>query len=198
MNRLDSHFSGLDFWKEQNEKISKAHEDQPVAFGVGRFAGDTVIYLVWDAATGGFGPFAGIKASSYAGKIFTATVADVVIKDLPRSLIAYGNGEDVDDIAKELTYEVGFDVAGNVAGEAIGNSLGNLAGSARGTRLVNEFLNAADKVGYLKDIAPNDLKLMVSQMDYASAADVLSHFSEKTVKDVLSGLPEQSAKSIAG
>ncbi|MCR4834435.1 MAG: hypothetical protein K5900_12750 [Butyrivibrio sp.] len=198
MKSLDSNYAGLEFWNDQNSKIAKAGADHPVAFSVGKIAGDTVIYLAWDVATGGFGAAAGIGVESFAGKVFTATVADVIIKDLPRSLLSYANGEDMGDIALDFAKEVAFDVAGNAAGEVIGNTLGNAISTKKGKELVKQFDEAIDQNAFLKNLAPGDVGLMVAQMDYKKAADVLGNFSDDTVKSIIGGLPEYSAKSIAG
>nr|WP_297768444.1 hypothetical protein [uncultured Butyrivibrio sp.] len=195
MNSLDSHYSGMEFWKDQNAKMAKAAEDCPNAYTVGKFMGDLVIYAVWNTATGGLGSAAGVEIESFVGRMAAATVADIVIKDLPRAVMSYANGEDIGKVALEFTEEVFIDAAANAVGEAVGDAFG---GARTREKLVDDFANAADPVKYLNKLSPSEVGLLVSRMDIETGAKVLSQVSDEVAQKALKEMPEYTAIKMAG
>ena len=194
MNTLDKHYSKMEFWKDQNAKMAKAAEDCPVAYTVGKFAGDLVIYTAWNAATGGLGSVTGVGIESFAGKVAAGTVADIVIKDLPRAVLSYANGEDLGKVALEFTEEVIIDSAANAFGEAIGDVFG---GSSK-EKLLDKFDNAADPDAFLKKLNPSEVGLLVSYKDIETGAEILSKVSDDVAQKALKEMPEYTANKMAG
>ncbi len=194
----DAVFRGSEDLKYESQKMSQAQREHPVAFGAGKVVADGVIYYGIGIATAGMG--AGLEGAigGFAANVVKGTVVDIVIKDIPRAITSYSQGEDLQTVAKEFTNELVYDIAGNVGGELIGRGINYAVDSfdaKRGAELLTEYMNAANKSEILENLSKRDLARMLSQMGEEATAEVLSRYSDDMAKAVLEMLdPVQAAR----
>ncbi len=185
MTAADRTFRKNNSYAAENAKIDKAQADHPIAFGVGKVGADVVIYTVFNATGGGF---IAAGAEGFAANVFRGTVADLIIKDLPKAINSYAHGEDIGTVVLDLGKDLVIDTVTNGVTEAASDvvkSGADALSAKKGAALADDFKYAPDQTAFLKNLSQKDLALMTSQMDYGTAAQVLSRYSDDVARDVI-------------
>ena len=195
----DSTFKKSEDYRRDQSKVAEASAQHPVALFLGKASGDVIIYGGFSAATAGLGGGLEQALGGFTSRVISGTAADIIIKDLPKAITSYMQGEEFADVANEFACEVMLDAIANIGGEAVGGAIKKATDAINtkiGKDFADSFMGAPNKSEFLKNLSNENLTKMVAQMDGKAAAKVLENFDDDGIKAVLNGLSPEKSKYI--